>query len=75
MLNQWNSSGENILHFLNLLCVFEQGEASLDPRGYLLVHYHQGYQVTNPKAFTLHALASMLLYCLVYSLVYMWLFE
>ena len=25
MLEQWESSGKNILHFLNLLCVFERG--------------------------------------------------
>ena len=35
---QWDSSSKNLLHFLDLLCVFKQGYGILHPRGYLLVH-------------------------------------
>ena len=71
MLSNGILLAKNILHFLSLLHVPEQVQASLVPRGYLSVHYHQGYHLTNPKAFTPHALVSMLVHCLVYSLVYM----
>ena len=62
MLNQQDSSSQNLLHFLGLLCGFRQGKATLYPRGYLLVHITRVTNLLNPKAITLHALVSMLVH-------------
>ena len=63
MLDQWDSSGKDILHFLSLLCVFECN-----------LHYTHGLPPSTPSpglppyytnAFIGHALLCMPVNCLV----------